>query len=163
MLAAFFGLVVVASSVLLWRAVSKNQSARRYLEPQTDIAGALQSHEMDPERWAIVGPLRTLRRVVHGEIGGLEYGSSTVVTASLAVNAEIQHWLTAPRPSRLPTEHAKILDMLERQIDGVWEQGQWGVAGSLDETAFERRLRALEELLIATEAQLAKTSLPYRQ
>lgn len=162
MLAALFGLLVCASSVVLWRSISKNQAAHRYLSPPKTSEPVLAAKELGPERWSVIAPLRTLRRVIHGEIGGLAYGSSTVVTASVAVNAELQHWFAVERPRRLSPELSKELDVLARQIEVLWEQGHWGGKGTLDAELFGSRLRSVEALLASAEAQISKPSSPYR-
>lgn len=163
MLTLLFGALVLATGYGLWRVAAKNHAAQRYLEPGMQSVGELPEAELGPDRWAVIAPIRTLRRVVHGELAALGCRASTPTSASLAVNAELQAWIAEPRPARIVPGHSKILDILQLQIEDLWEGGHWGCKGTLDGESFERRLRGLEELLVDVEEQLGRDVMPYRR
>lgn len=163
MLTLFFGALVLATGYGLWRVAAKNQAAQRYLAPGRENPKELGAAELGPDRWAVIAPIRTLRRVVHGELAALASRASTPTSASLAVNAELQAWMAEGRPARMAPGHSKILDILQVQIEDLWEGGHWGCKATLDGESFERRLRGLEELLADSEEQLGRDVMPYRQ
>lgn len=163
MLVAGFALLILASAVGFWRAVARNQKVVRYLqEPGETADQALSPAQLGPEKWAVVAPIRTLELVVRGEMGALNVGNSNALAASTVVNTEIARWLADREHLQASVEEAEILDALSLQIQALWEQGRWGISGSLDKATLLVRLEALERSLKNAASQVAAGHSPYR-
>lgn len=163
MLSGLFALLFVASALGLWRVGSRSRKAQGYLAAEGGSSGQLSQGQMSPEQWEVVAPLRTIQRVVHGELGALESGASSPVTASLAVNAELQHWFDRDTSRGGSPRQVQMLHVLSLQIDAIWERGEWGTKHTFDPELFVRRLQSLEDVLRSAEVQLIEDRAPYRR